>query len=266
MNDGSESVGIEPSTLKSAWRATHWRGVIIATLAVPLMTILAPLGTDTMSFWPRLAYWFILMESGALIGAGVLLGVQHWGKLSDSRWAEIMLIGFLTALPLSLIVVGTMNIFVGARSLGLLYLLTLLGIAFLICWAMTALSYFTTQPVGMPDAAGSADEENNIGAFAERLPLPLRNKELLALKSEDHYLRVYVEGQSELILHRLSDAIAELGDYAGAQTHRSWWVAKAAVAKVQKSDGRATLTLTNGEEAPVSRGHYKNLNEAGWFV
>ena len=105
-----------------------------------------------------------------------------------------------------------------------------------------------------------------MGAFAERLPLPLRNRELIALKSEDHYLRVYVEGQSELILHRLSDAIAELGDDLGAQTHRSWWVAKAAVAKVQKTDGRAILTLTNGEEVPVSRRHYKNLNEAGWFV
>lgn len=219
-----------------------------------------------MSFWPRLAYWFVLMESGALIGAGVLLGVQHWGKFSDHRWAEMMLIGFLTALPLSLIVVGTMNIFIGARSLGPLYLLTVLGIAFLICWAMTALSYFTTQQAIEPGASGGAGEADSLGAFAERLPLPLRNQELLALKSEDHYLRVYVEGQSELILHRLSDAIAELGDDLGAQTHRSWWVAKAAVANVQKSDGRATLTLTNGEEVPVSRGHYKKLNDAGWFV
>ncbi|MFK7843514.1 MAG: LytTR family DNA-binding domain-containing protein [Sphingorhabdus sp.] len=230
------------------------------------MTILAPLGTDTMSFWPRLAYWFILMESGALIGVGVVLAMQHWGKLFDQRWAEMALIAFIIAVPLSLIIIGTMTIFVGAQSLSIIDFLSLFGIAFAICWAMTALSYFTTQ--SQPSMVTATDARDNMGTgiFAERLPLPLRNKQLLALKAEDHYLRVFVEGGSELILLRLSDAITELGDDLGAQTHRSWWVTKSAIAKIRKTDGRATLTLSNGEEVPVSRSHYRKLKNDGWFI
>jgi DNA-binding LytR/AlgR family response regulator len=38
------------------------------------------------------------------------------------------------------------------------------------------------------------------------------------------------------------------------------------VCGVAKADGRATLTLDGGVEAPVSRSFYKALNEAGWLV
>ena len=70
---------------------------------------------------------------------------------------------------------------------------------------------------------------------------------------------------SDLILMRLSDAVAELEGLEGAQTHRSWWVAKAAVMDVRRRNGRATLTLTNGIEAPVSRAFARSLREDGWY-
>jgi len=68
-----------------------------------------------------------------------------------------------------------------------------------------------------------------------------------------------------LILMRLGDAIAELEGLEGAQTHRSWWFAKSAVADVTKLDGRAMLTLKDGAEVPVSRGFVKGLRTAGWL-
>jgi DNA-binding LytR/AlgR family response regulator len=52
---------------------------------------------------------------------------------------------------------------------------------------------------------------------------------------------------------RLSDAMGELHNEVGAQTHRSWWVAKKAVDDLSKGDGRATLILSNGVSAPVGR-------------
>jgi DNA-binding LytR/AlgR family response regulator len=51
----------------------------------------------------------------------------------------------------------------------------------------------------------------------------------------------------------------------GAQTHRSWWVAKAAVRAVERGDGRASLTLDGGITAPVSRRYARALREAGWY-
>jgi hypothetical protein len=92
----------------------------------------------------------------------------------------------------------------------------------------------------------------------------MRNSTIIALEAEDHYLRVHLgDGRSALILMRLSDAISELPPNVGAQTHRSWWVAKSAVRGVTKADGRATLALDGPLKAPVSRSFYKALNDAG---
>jgi DNA-binding LytR/AlgR family response regulator len=102
-------------------------------------------------------------------------------------------------------------------------------------------------------------------ALLDRLPPRLRRARLLALESEDHYLRVRTEAGDALILMRLRDAIAAVEALDGARTHRSWWVARDAVVDARKGDGRGTLVLADGTEAPVSRTYYPALREAGWF-
>jgi LytTr DNA-binding domain len=291
------------------------RGFIIATAAVPLLTMMGALGTDQLPFWPRLFYWFILMEAGALIGMGASLAVEHWGGLRHRLWLHMALIAFLIALPLTLVLVGTTSIFFKTPPPNLATLGSFLGIVFIVSYVMTILNYFlrpagddggisplqaastaaapppfppsttaapidsdamdaaplTTSATPAPVHAFETPETRvtSMPRFADRLPLPQRNQTILALEAEDHYLRVHLESGSALILMRLSDAIIELSQDAaaptGAQTHRSWWVAQAAVSAIAKADGRAVLTLANGAAAPVSRTHYKALSVAGWF-
>ena len=90
-------------------------------------------------------------------------------------------------------------------------------------------------------------------------------RDLWAVEAEDHYLRLHTSRGQDLILMRLADAIVELEGIEGARTHRSWWVARDAVVAAERADGRATLTLTGGAKAPVSRAYVKPLREAGWF-
>ncbi|MGH7028744.1 LytTR family DNA-binding domain-containing protein, partial [Brevundimonas sp.] len=101
--------------------------------------------------------------------------------------------------------------------------------------------------------------------FLDRLPPRLRGARLIAVQAEDHYLRLHTDAGSDLILMRLSDALTELEGLEGAQTHRSWWVARDAVASVARGDGRAALTLDGGSVAPVSRRYARALREAGWW-
>jgi DNA-binding LytR/AlgR family response regulator len=68
-----------------------------------------------------------------------------------------------------------------------------------------------------------------------------------------------------MILMRLADAIRELAALEGLQTHRSWWVARQGLADVTKGDGRVTLKLKSGVEAPVSRANLKVVKDAGWL-
>ena len=101
--------------------------------------------------------------------------------------------------------------------------------------------------------------------FLDRLPLKLRGAEVWAVEAEDHYLRLHTSKGQDLILLRLADAIDELTGVEGAQVHRSWWVARDAIADARRGDGRATLTLKDGSEVPVSRTYAKLIRERGWI-
>ncbi|MGQ0278668.1 MULTISPECIES: LytTR family DNA-binding domain-containing protein [Sphingopyxis] len=97
------------------------------------------------------------------------------------------------------------------------------------------------------------------------LPLPPGFGAILALKGEDHYVRVIGTRSEELILMRMRDAIARLDDADGLRIHRSWWVARAAVAAVRRDGRTAMVTLTSGHEAPVARDMMPELRAAGWI-
>jgi DNA-binding LytR/AlgR family response regulator len=88
---------------------------------------------------------------------------------------------------------------------------------------------------------------------------------LIALEMEDHYVRAHTMLGSDLILMRMRDAIAELAGVPGMQVHRSWWVAQAAVAAVERDGRNVRLELANGLRAPVSRERVAALREAGWI-
>jgi DNA-binding LytR/AlgR family response regulator len=91
---------------------------------------------------------------------------------------------------------------------------------------------------------------------------PERRGTLLALKAEGHYLQVYTDAGSDLILYRLSDALLEVGAGDGAQVHRSWWVASSALSPQRHRD---RLVLTNGIEVPVSRSFRVAARQRGWL-
>jgi hypothetical protein len=90
-----------------------------------------------------------------------------------------------------------------------------------------------------------------------KLP-PKLGGNVLALKAEDHYVRVHTDLGSTLILARLADAIAELGPLEGVRVHRSYWVRKGAVARTFVHGKGLRLRLINGIDVPVSQA-YKEL-------
>jgi hypothetical protein len=126
-------------------------------------------------------------------------------------------------------------------------------------------------PVAVPTADAASGTESataSIGARPARLALlervrPERRGALLAIKAEGHYLQVYTDAGSDLILYRLSDALLELGAEDGAQVHRSWWVASRALAPQRYRD---KLVLTNGVDVPVSRSFLVAARQRGWLT
>lgn len=119
------------------------------------------------------------------------------------------------------------------------------------------------QPAAKQEAITTRGDAPSI-RFLDRLP-PELGTQIIALEMEDHYVRAHTTLGSVLVLMRLRDAVIELDGLEGEQVHRSWWVARGAVAEVKREGRNIRLVLDNGIEAPVSRANVTPLKEAGWL-
>lgn len=243
------------------------RGLVIATVAGVFMALIGAMGSNQVPLLPRLAYWMLVMWSGAALGHGVSTGIRSWGRLQAHPLLEGALIAFVIALPLTTIVIVANHLAFGGGfpspggMAGAFLSVLLIG------GLITAVNY-TTTPAAVAIAGADIAAELPLPQprFLDRLPLRLRHARLLAIEAEDHYLRVHTDAGSDLVLLRMTDAIAELDGLSGARTHRSWWVARDAVVGIESSAGRTTLTLAGGLVVPVSRGARPDLAAQGWFA
>lgn len=244
----------------------------MAALAAVVMAVTGALGTGEAPFGVSLGFWLICMLGGAFIGAGASAMFKAWGGLALWPWAEVAAISVLMAVPQTLIVIAARSMVFDLRVPTNQGIAIMFGFVLFICVVMVALDHVmhkeerATKPaLAVPMTAPVQPAPDPADRFRERLPHGLRAARLLALEAEDHYLRVHTDSGTGLILMRMADAVAELAGLEGAQTHRSWWVARGAVVVTKRGDGRATLTMEGGQDVPVSRSFYKAINEAGWF-
>ncbi len=96
-------------------------------------------------------------------------------------------------------------------------------------------------------AEAPAPAPNEDFPLADALPFALKHSRVLALSSEDHYLRVYTSRGEALVHMTLADAMERLPD--GCQIHRSHWVSAGAI----KDYKDTTIELATGLRLPVSR-------------
>lgn len=123
-----------------------------------------------------------------------------------------------------------------------------------------------------PEAAAGAVPQPAQPRLFERLSAGFSGP-VLALQGEDHYVRVHgaggrdglAAGSAELVLMRLRDAIAEMDGAAGEQVHRSWWVAREAVAGTERQGRMIAIRLVNGLLIPVARASVERLRAGGYL-
>lgn len=92
-----------------------------------------------------------------------------------------------------------------------------------------------------------------INFIENKLPPKLRGSRLIALKAEDHYVHIYTENGTEMILMKFEDAVQALSSYNGVITHRSWWIALDAIRSIERTSAGFNVTLDKGLIVPVSR-------------
>lgn len=237
------------------------RRLTLATVAGLLLGVIGPFGNygndgvvARMAYWTGLA-WLAALFLGLGVGAALALGRRLRVPASFAIGAAVVVICAPLALIIALIGRTLWPQYTG--HLGpldwygqTLFLCALTTIAMV--WVETRLA---VAPAG-PGALPPSDEA--------RLPARLRDQ-VLCLQMEDHYVRVHTPSGSELVLMPMREAVAALAGLEGLQVHRSWWVARRAVARATAAGRAASLTLTNGLVAPVARNRLADLRARGWL-
>lgn len=272
MTQPENSDATRPAAQLPAWAVSILR---LGMTSVALGIVFAWFGVYQTSEFPfpeRVAYWTLLMAVGATASMIV-------NPLVFNRWlpgahpaVQIAVVSALISVPVTLGLVVFEAASDGTLAppawwwLQYFYVIVLSAILTAGAWGVELLRARKTAPP-VQAAASTTDVSPALlsSAFADRLPAKFRAAELHAVSAEDHYLRVHTSAGETMILMRLADAIRELGALEGMQTHRSWWVARQGLADTARGDGKVTLKLKSGAEAPVSRTYLKAVRDAGWL-
>lgn len=248
-----------PFTIRES--TAGWGRHVLAAVALGLLlTFLGPFRSqEAMTTGPRTLYWVGLVAAGYLLAlaASRLIGDQP--RHAAARWA---LVAILSALPQMFIVSWALvqvrpGRIISVANLPMLFVAVLTVQAIIVAIQAWLSGRPAAEPANPAPIVDSGQQAHG------RLARSLRG-DLIALEAEDHYVRLHHLSGSTLILHRFSDALAELDPSAGLQVHRGWWVANGAVAGTFIRGGKRWLKLTNGIEVPVSRTHLRRVVEQDW--
>ena len=249
-----------PTGPPPGWRALGRTLAIAAMFGGFLSFVRVHTAFNPESRLVSLAHLVAVSWVGAGLGFLFHRWAERWPWIRGHRWREALAAGALMATPMGLIVWAGDRI-LAPQATPWDAIPGYLVISAVISLFMNLFIAVLTRHRTVVVVQGQADPPK----FLERLPLRLRGAEVWAVEAEDHYLRLHTSKGQDLILLRLADAISELEGIEGAQVHRSWWVARDAIVGAERGDGRATLTLKDGSQVPVSRTFARTLREKRWI-
>ncbi len=241
------------------WRQVFTRPVTWAVLVgvAALLAILGPFNTDGRLRIPlRFVYW--LAMAAATYGAGLAVSLLLWPYVAKRlpRVGVVLVLGLATGAAITPVITA-LNLIAFGYWPDLADWPVLVAQFFAIALIVTAIIQALAGHLAQtPEPARAAP------ALLERLALDKRGP-LISLSAEDHYTRIRTARGEDLVLIRLSDAIAETAPTLGLQVHRSHWVATAGITTVRRQGDGAVITLRNGGEIPVSRRYMPDIRAAG---
>ncbi len=244
-----------------------WVRDVVFTAGVSLaFAFLAPFGTDKTPLTERVIEYFAIgFASFTLLWPPMRLLLRL--GLRAGLPELVVVVGGLVVLTLPVALLGNLIITLfhpggPAAPLTVVYFMVL---AMTLPVGATYLMVERRLLAPRQEPSPSLPAEPGPARLLARLPARLSGP-VIALQGEDHYVRVHMPLDSELVLMRFGDAIEELDGAAGERVHRSWWVASEAVRDVRSSGRRLSLILSNGVEVPVTREARTRLRRSGWIA
>lgn len=226
-----------------------WRALVSLPLIGLVLGLIGPFGSYSgMSVAERVGHFTLCVT---LIGsASLIVSYAVARRVFQGYWPlwAALLVDIALTLPGAGIIYLSLRLIVPAVAAhleptqllwqNLLLTLVFRAVSLLVSWVRV-------RDGGSVEVASSPVEASS--ELRTKLPRGLRAEPILALTSEDHYLRVHTPKGEALIHMTLAEAVSELPH--GFQVHRSHWVATTAI----KSTGPDRVELVTGLSVPLSR-------------
>lgn len=249
---------------------SSWPGfLLLAGLGTSFaLAALSPSASEGLSRPMSLVYWLTHVFLALAVLAAVQAGLQRMTGLDRaSPWLLVALAGVVGAVLFTPLAYALDWIFPTIDDeddlltepvlIGFLGEFGDLLLPFLLIWT----GFNATRLLQIETTAskeGPASDDRDQDEFWSRIPAGL-GRDLVAITSELHYLRVYTRAGNALILHAFGRALERLGEVDGMRIHRSHWVAIDHVQALRRDGEKIVCQLDNGVELPVSRPYRAEL-------
>lgn len=239
---------------------TTWIAWFMTSLIVGLS---GPFGSfSAIGLWTRLWGWALLIGIGVFGGVVLRSFVRATLGITDFLRCTLLtatLVAALLPVPMMevarILFVGYIRLFPG--------LLELMVFCFVISFMIASLRH--SVQMGMTALRMVELEqpaEPSFPRIVQRLDHHLQGR-LIALTVRNHYVDVYTTAGRGAVLMRFADAMQEAEGEAGAQIHRSHWVAWWAVKAADREGNRVFLRMCPELRLPVSKTHFAKLEDYG---
>jgi hypothetical protein len=239
-------------------------------LAVLAAVVTAPFGAHVpMGAVARLPFWAVTGAVGIVLGQVIhALCQRRMGGRHRPLAGWMCELGIFTVVFSPLVYVLAQWLSDGMAA-GPEMMARIAGFVLMAAFVITALRRILLNGGLMQETSGALGRRE---LAAPPLPKPPRLSRrlpdgaadpVLHLSAMDHFVTVETPDGEYCLRMRLRDAIDEMDGVEGFRTHRSHWVARAAIRAVTREEGRVVLVLANGVRVPVSRKHRSELEAAG---
>lgn len=238
-----------------------WKPLLVSLPVGLLLGFAGPFGSYPGFAAPtRYAFWLGL----TIVGVATVLAAD--AVLSPARLRSHLLrtgaVALLSSVPMTFVVAWTISLIQAGRTytpaqlVGLFWGVAAIQLLVVIATALASSKMGEEQPVDRvpiaPPLASQPTTPMFPGALLGKLPSNI-GSDIMALETEDHYLRVHTSGGSALVLMRMADAVELLDRQLGAQVHRRWWVSGSSVRGVRMDKQKMFILLKDDRLVPVGR-------------
>ena len=262
-----------PDAVISAARALTLRGNLsVALLGILAAVVTGPFDTHrTLSLPMQILYWSVVIL-GSIFIATLVQEALSPSVRQMPIWAQTLACSLGMAVIFSPLAYGWTLLLVTPLDGSLMAFHW-----FVLDVALISFAIFAGQRIIIGRIRMAAFEESESGAMplvaqgpgqAARPRLYRRIAAddpgpIIRIEAMDHFVTVVTPRARYQLRLRFADAVDQMDGVAGMVTHRSHWVARDAVAEVERENGRVFLRVSCGTRVPVSRKQIAVLEETG---